>query len=137
MARQRKRPEAEEPALSMTPMIDVVFQLLIYFIVTIKPIDVVTNLDVFRPAPDKSAPKDTPPPNLVRLGVYNDGYTVNEVAATLPVLDQALARLAALDANQTIMITVSAFSEHGQLIKALDLCAKNGLKSLSIVSASN
>ncbi|HHX98443.1 MAG TPA: biopolymer transporter ExbD [Kiritimatiellia bacterium] len=137
MARQRKRPEAEEPALSMTPMIDVVFQLLIYFIVTIKPIDVVTNLDVFRPAPDKSAPKDTPPPNLVRLGVYKDGYTVNEVAATLPVLDQALARLAALDANQTIMITVSAFSEHGQLIKALDLCAKNGLKSLSIVSASN
>ena len=137
MARQRKRPEAEEPALSMTPMIDVVFQLLIYFIVTIKPIDVVTNLDVFRPAPDKSAPKDTPPPNLVRLGVYKDGYTVNEVAATLPVLDQALARLAALDANQTIMITVSAFSEHGQLIKALDLCAKNGLKSLSIVSAPN
>ena len=137
MARHRKRPEAEEPALSMTPMIDVVFQLLIYFIVTIKPIDVVTNLDVFRPAPDKSAPKDTPPPNLVRLGVYKDGYTVNEVAATLPVLDQALARLAALDANQTIMITVSAFSEHGQLIKALDLCAKNGLKSLSIVSASN
>ena len=137
MARQRKRPEAEEPALSMTPMIDVVFQLLIYFIVTINPIDVVTNLDVFRPAPDKSAPKDTPPPNLVRLGVYKDGYTVNEVAATLPVLDQALARLAALDANQTIMITVSAFSEHGQLIKALDLCAKNGLKSLSIVSASN
>ena len=137
MARQRKRPDAEEPALSMTPMIDVVFQLLIYFIVTIKPIDVVTNLDVFRPAPDKSAPKDTPPPNLVRLGVYKDGYTVNEVAATLPVLDQALARLAALDANQTIMITVSAFSEHGQLIKALDLCAKNGLKSLSIVSASN
>lgn len=137
MARQRKRPEAEEPTLSMTPMIDVVFQLLIYFIVTIKPIDVVTNLDVFRPAPDKSAPKDTPPPNLVRLGVYKDGYTVNEVAATLPVLDQALARLAALDANQTIMITVSAFSEHGQLIKALDLCAKNGLKSLSIVSASN
>ena len=73
----------------------------------------------------------------MRLGVYKDGYTVNEVAATLPVLDQALARLAALDANQTIMITVSAFSEHGQLIKALDLCAKNGLKSLSIVSASN
>ena len=35
------------------------------------------------------------------------------------------------------MITVSAFSEHGMLVKALDLCAKNGLKSLSVVSASN
>ena len=52
----------------MTPMIDVVFQLLIYFIVTIKPIDVVTNLDVFRPAPDKSAPKDTRLPTLCGWG---------------------------------------------------------------------
>ena len=76
MARQRKRPELAAGQLEMTPMIDVVFQLLIYLIVTIKPIDVITNLDVFRPAPDKNAPKDTPPPNLVRIGVYQDGYTV-------------------------------------------------------------
>lgn len=137
MARKRKLPETEESELSMTPMIDVVFQLLIYFIVTAKPIDVITNLDVFRPAPDPNAPKDTKPPNLVKLGIYQDGYTVNEVRTTLTTLDQALARLAALDASQTIMITVSQYSEHGQLVKALDLCAKNGLKSLSIVSASN
>jgi hypothetical protein len=35
------------------------------------------------------------------------------------------------------MITVSAVSEHGSLVRALDLCAKNGLTSLSVVSASN
>ena len=58
MARARKRPDSPAAELEMTPMIDVVFQLLIYFIVTIKPIDVVTNLDVFRPAPDKNAKKD-------------------------------------------------------------------------------
>ena len=44
---------------------------------------------------------------------------------------------AAQDAGATIMITVSAVSEHGQLVQALNLCAKNGLKSLSVVSASN
>ena len=55
MARARKRPEGAQAELEMTPMIDVVFQLLIYFIVTTKPIDVITNLDVFRPAPDKPA----------------------------------------------------------------------------------
>ena len=137
MARKRKRPEMASGQLEMTPMIDVVFQLLIYFIVTIKPIDVVTNLDVFRPAPDKSAPKDQPPPNLVRVGVYQDGYTVNDVPASPELLDAALAKMAAIDAGQTIMITVSAISEHGMLVKALDLCAKNGLRSLSVVSASN
>lgn len=137
MARQRKRPELAAGQLEMTPMIDVVFQLLIYFIVTIKPIDVITNLDVFRPAPDKNAPKDQKPPNLVRVGVYQDGYTVNDVQATPESLDLALAKVASIDAGQTIMITVSAFSEHGKLVKALDLCAKNGLRSLSVVSASN
>lgn len=137
MARARKKIEAPAAELSMTPMIDVVFQLLIYFIVTIKPIDVLTNLDVFRPAPDQSTPKDQPPPNLVRIGVYPDGYTVNDVPAKPEMLDAALAKMAQIDAGQTIMITVSAFSEHGMLVRALDLCAKNGLRSLSVVSASN
>jgi len=137
MARKRRRPDPVGAELEMTPMIDVVFQLLIYFIVTIKPIDVITNLDVFRPAPDQNAKPDEKPPNLVRVGVYQDGYTVNDVPATPERLDEALAKVASIDAGQTIMITVSAVSEHGQLVKALNLCAKNGLKSLSVVSASN
>ena len=137
MARKRKRPEPPPPELSMTPMIDVVFQLLIYFIVTIKPIDVITNLDVFRPAPDKDKPQDAPEPQMVRIGVYQDGYSINDNPVSDEALEKALGRLAAVDASQTIMITVSAVAEHGKLIKALDLCAKNGLRSLSVVSASN
>ena len=120
MARKRKRPEGSPAELEMTPMIDVVFQLLVYFIV-----------------PDKNTPPDQKPPTLVRIGVDPDGYTVNDVPASPELLDQALGKVASIDAGQTIMITVSAFSEHGMLVKALDLCAKNGLKSLSVVSASN
>ena len=89
------------------------------------------------PAPDQTAPPDQKPPNLVRVGIYQDGFTVNDVPATPELLDTALAKVASIDAGQTIMITVSAVSEHGQLVKALNLCAKNGLKSLSVVSASN
>ena len=137
MARARKRPEGAQAELEMTPMIDVVFQLLIYFIVTTKPIDVITNLDVFRPAPDVTQPQTDKPPNLNRLGVYQDGYTINDVPASPELLDVALGKISAQDAGATIMITVSAVSEHGQLVKALNLCAKNGLKSLSVVSASN
>ena len=137
MARKRRGIDAPEGELEMTPMIDVVFQLLIYFIVTIKPVDVVTNLDVFRPAPNPNQPPDTKPPNLLRIGVYQDGYTLNDNPVSLDAMDSALARIARIDAGQTIMITVSAFSEHGALVRALDLCAKNGLRSLSVVSASN
>ena len=137
MARKRRGIDAPEGELEMTPMIDVVFQLLLSFIVTIKPVDVVTNLDVFRPAPNPNQPPDTKPPNLLRIGVYQDGYTLNDNPVSLDAMDTALARIARIDAGQTIMVTVSAFSEHGALVRALDLCAKNGLRSLSVVSASN
>ncbi|NLB65634.1 MAG: biopolymer transporter ExbD [Lentisphaerae bacterium] len=141
MARKRKRPEGDPPALEMTPMIDVVFQLLIYFIVTIKPVDVITNLDVFRPAPDPNAPKDEKPPSMVRVGVFQNGYSLGLGADDNPIslegLERQLGRLAAVNAEQTIMITVSAAAEHGKLINVLDLCAMNGLKSLSVVSAAN
>ena len=137
MAHSRKKFDAPEAVLEMTPMIDVVFQLLIYFVVTVKPVDVVTNLDVFRPAPNPNAAPDEKPPQMIRVGVYKDGYTLNDTVVSLDVLDRKLAQLAAIDAGQTIMFTVSNFSEHGKLVQALDLCSKNGLKSLSIVSASN
>jgi biopolymer transport protein ExbD len=74
---------------------------------------------------------------MIRVGVYKDGYTLNDTVVSLDVLDRKLAQLASIDAGQTIMFTVSNFSEHGKLVQALDLCSKNGLKSLSIVSASN
>jgi biopolymer transport protein ExbD len=137
MAHSRKKFDAPEAVLEMTPMIDVVFQLLIYFVVTVKPVDVVTNLDVFRPAPNPNAAPDEKPPQMIRVGVYKDGYTLNDTVVSLDVLDRKLAQLASIDAGQTIMFTVSNFSEHGKLVQALDLCSKNGLKSLSIVSASN
>ena len=56
MKRKRQRKEQEAAALEMTPMIDVVFQLLIFFIVTLKPEDICSHLDVSRPAPDPNAP---------------------------------------------------------------------------------
>ena len=49
-----RRPQ-ENPALDMTPMIDVVFELIIFFVVTIKQEDLYTRLNVNRPAPASSS----------------------------------------------------------------------------------
>ena len=45
------RKPQENPALDMTPMIDVVFELIIFFVVTIKQEDVFSKLNANRPAP--------------------------------------------------------------------------------------
>lgn len=135
MARKRNKPQAENPEIPMTPMIDVVFQLLIYFIVTMKPVDVVANLDVSRPSAEKTAEDQRVPPKLIRIVVFPDGYTINDKQVSAQELDALLSKLAALDKNQTILITCGSLSPHKYLVKVLDLCAKSGLRNLSVLSA--
>ncbi len=134
MPRRIKKKDEKTVEIPMTPMIDVVFQLLIYFIVTIKPIDVVAHLDVNRPSPDERAKPDTPPPKLLTIAIYANGYTLNEKQVTPASLEKLLEKLAALNKEQTVLIQATALSPHHRLVKVLNLCNKNGLKNLSVVS---
>jgi biopolymer transport protein ExbD len=139
---RRKRRIREEPALevSMTAMIDVVFQLLIYFLVTFSTPDVLAHLDVARPAPDKSRTEQRTPPKMIRVNVYEEGgrengYSLNGRTVSRAELVSILNRLAGLSKNQTVLITCAGNSEHAKLIGVLDLCAETGLSKISVVSA--
>ncbi len=134
MARKRKRPEQLPADLPMTPMIDVVFQLLIYFLVTIRPIDVFAHLDVSRPSPEDRRDRMEVPPKMMRINVFKEGFTLNDRPVTAAELERLLIRMAELDKKQTVLIMVSAYSEHAQLIQVLDLCAKAELSNISVIS---
>ena len=134
MARERRKAETPAAELPMTPMIDVVFQLLIYFITTIQPRDVMANLDVFRPSPEAAPKEQTQPPKMIRVTIYPDGLTINDKPVELSELDRLLTKLASLDRTQTILIMCTSLSQHEKLIQVLDLCAKSGLVNLSVVS---
>ena len=59
MAKKKERVKSEGVALDMTPMIDVVFQLIIFFVVTLKQEDILSHLDAMAPSPDsKAAPAE-------------------------------------------------------------------------------
>jgi len=134
MARKRKRGETPSDELPMTPMIDVVFQLLMYFIFSIKPIDVFAELDVSRPSPEKQQQEMQTPPKLIRINIFADGFAINDLPVPPAEMERLLFKLAALDRNQTIMIMASNVSPHEMLIRVLDLCAKAKLTNLSVVS---
>lgn len=132
--RKRKRVSMDSGDVQMTAMIDVVFQLLVYFIVTIQPVDVIAHLDVFRPSPEKKQEQLQTPPKMIRIQIYPDGFTMNDRPVALREMETLLGRLASIDTKQTIMIMVTAHSKHDALIQVLDLCAKNGLQNLSVIS---
>ncbi len=121
--------------VSMTPMIDVVFQLLIYFLVTFTTPDVLAHLDISRPAPDASQTEQRTPPKMIRVNIYVDGYSLNGRAVSKEELARILTRLAGFSTSQTVLITCAGGSEHARLIDVLDICAACGLNKLSVVSA--
>lgn len=135
MARKRRKAEMPAAELPMTPMIDVVFQLLIYFLVTIQPKDVLAHLDVFRPSPEAKQEKPETPPKMIRIVIFPEAFTINDKPVELADLDTLLTKLASIDKTQTILIMCTALSPHEKLVQVLDLCAKSGLVNLSVISS--
>ncbi|VGO17022.1 hypothetical protein PDESU_05616 [Pontiella desulfatans] len=123
----------EEIELSMTPMIDVVFQLLIYFLVTFSTADILAHLDISRPSPD-AAQKQQPPADMIRVAVLPQGFAINGREVTEEELSVMLRKLASVSTRQTVLVSCDDQSLHGRLIKALDLCAENKLTQISVMS---
>jgi biopolymer transport protein ExbD len=137
MKRKQKRRFAhtnDEVEVSMTPMIDVVFQLLIYFLVTFSTADVLAHLDISRPSPESAPQKAPPPSDMIRVAVLPEGYAINGRAVSAEELGNLLRRLAAVSTNQTVLVVADDRSKHGDLIHALDLCAQSGLTQISVMS---
>lgn len=128
------RNKGEDLVLNMTPMIDVVFQLIIFFVVTVKPIDILAHLDVFRPAPDQPKQKQEDI-EMLDIQVFRgapDRVLLQGQVVTFDRLEKHLTKLAKYDLNQTIVIKCTEDSLHEKLVRVLDTCVKVGLTKLSV-----
>ena len=129
----KSKVSGEKVSLEMTPMIDVVFQLLIFFIVALRVEDIQTNLDALRPAAPPEKPVDrTSEPVSVEVG--RDGFVMNGARVTEAQLGVNLSRIAKTDPNSMIVIKCTGDSQHGLLVRTLDTCYSLGLRKLSVFS---
>lgn len=131
--KHKKRKGAEGLELNMTAMCDVIFQLLIYLILTAKPPIVFANLDVNRPQADPNAP-NTKIQGMVEIMVASDAYTVQGKRVNSDGMKKAVKQLGDLDKTQTVMIKCSWDSKHEKLIEVLDTCSMYKLSNLSVMS---
>ena len=123
----------EEPKVEMTPMIDVVFQLLIFFVVTLKQEDILAKLMASRPAPDPNAKPDQQP-DLIDITVHKHGFIFKQRAVSLEGLDRQIERYSRLSKNATVIIRCTSDSKQRYLVQAMDICSKYKMKNLSIFS---
>lgn len=129
-----RRKKGDTPVLEMTPMIDVVFQLLIFFIVTLKQEDILSHLDINRPAPDPNAKKEEQPEDLLNIIVWKEGFVLQGKNVSYDTIDKQLTRLASFSKNISVIIRCQGDSPHQYLMELLDICAKNRLKNLNVFS---
>ena len=132
--KQRFAHTAEDVEVSMTPMIDVVFQLLIYFLVTFSTAEVLSFLDISRPAPDAAQEEPSPPADMIRIAVMENGYGINGRDVGDEELKVLLERLAEVSTKQTVLVNCDDQSLHGRLVQVLDLCAANELTQIAVMS---
>ena len=131
------RKPQDNPQLDMTPMIDVVFELIIFFVVTIKQEDLFTKLNANRPAPaasnSSSNESDTTVTIEINRGPDANGRIIyNRREVKRSELDQNLREVARTSKKTPIIIKCTGDSPHKALVDALDICYRNELFSVSI-----
>ena len=130
------RKSQENPQLDMTPMIDVVFELIIFFVVTIQQEDIFTRLNANRPAPStssSSSESDTTVTIEIGRGPDANGTLVyNKRVVRRAELDQNLREVARTSKKTPIVIKCARESPHKALVDALDICYRNQHYSVSI-----
>ena len=140
------RKPQEDPKLDMTPMIDVVFELIIFFVVTIQQENLFTKLNVNRPAPadSTSSTKDDDITVNIEIGRARSGnpngviiYNKKELGpssftAARKELDQNLREIARTSKKTPIIVKCAENSPHKALVDVLDICYRNELFSVSI-----
>ena len=140
------RKPQEDPKLDMTPMIDVVFELIIFFVVTIQQENLFTKLNVTRPAPadSTSSTKDDDITVNIEIGRARSGnpngviiYNKKELGpssftAARKELDQNLREIARTSKKTPIIVKCAENSPHKALVDVLDICYKNELFSVSV-----
>jgi biopolymer transport protein ExbD len=153
--KKRQKIVMDEAEIPMSAMIDVVFLLLIYFIVTQKPIIEETLLSCDLPTP--GGPPPDKPPTLMTIDVvkmfpqkpvydaatrqrdlnlfylnkrawkFNSPEAPNDLRRQLISMGEA-------DPEQTIIINCGPNAYHQKLVKLLDACAEANLTTLNVVN---
>jgi biopolymer transport protein ExbD len=115
--------------LNLTPLIDVIFQLLIFFFVAARFEREDRELDV--PLPDASEARPlTAAPQELWININKDGvYFVDGRRMQLPELEQLLKRRAVDNPlNQSVIVRADKRVALDSVVQAVNLCKKAGIR---------
>lgn len=132
--RLQNRPR-EAPEINLTSLIDVVFLLLIFFMVTTT---FQRQAQLHIELPDASAEPSEVQADVIELTIddqgrfYLDGRELPDTR--LAALSETLRQRAGDDRQQPVMLNADANARHQDVVRAMDAAARAGLVNVSIAT---
>jgi len=124
--------------LELTPMIDVVFLLMIFFLVASKLDQADRAIDVVLPQAAAAKPLTSMPREFVINIDRDGGLHAGARPVTLDELRQLLRQSAADDpARQTVIVRADENTAHKFVVAAMDACVQAGIEDYQVQSAAD
>jgi biopolymer transport protein ExbD len=131
-----KRQSQVEESVNLTPLIDVVFLLLIFFMVS-TTFTKETQLTIDLPEADSELREQTEKQTLEVLVNAEGNYLVNSHALinnSLKTLKAALSKESGGDSSMPLIITADANTSHQAVVRVMDAAGQLGFVHLSITT---
>ena len=128
---RRRRNKREESTLDLTPMLDIVFIMLIFFIVTTSFIKE-SGIEVNRPNAE-TAERDQKGNILVAISENNEVF-IDRRKVDLRAIRPNIIRLKAENPEGSVIIQADKASQTGLLVEAMDQIRLAGVQEISIAA---
>jgi len=132
-----RRSTTDQCELDMTPMIDVVFQLIIFFVVTLKMTTDV-NLDIILEDGKNGVTltQDNMPPTTLEIELDRRGrISIHNATLSESLLSEMLRNRVNRHGNEfPVMIRADRRTQHEKVRKVMDICTSSGIWKLSFVA---
>jgi biopolymer transport protein ExbD len=130
--RIRDEDQIEDLALNLTPLIDVVFLLLIFFMVATTFLDPEREISIELPEATTASVSEELPQEIV-INVLRDGtLSVNGGSVDRAALDSVLKRAAKSDPTTPVTIRGDRLVHHEDVVGVMDACGSAGLSNLAV-----
>jgi biopolymer transport protein ExbD len=120
----------EEASLNMTPLIDMVLLLLIFYIVTTAFVD--REIELKLPESDTSAIPEEKRKFIIELGRRPDELAINGERTTVAKIDRIIEIAAAADDIQSVEIRADELVIHRRVVEVLGVVKKYNVDAVGI-----
>ncbi len=124
----------QRPAFQMTPMIDIMFLNLIFFMSLFVYFQFETELNISVPKAQASAPSQRSAGEIVINILPNGSVVVNQKKLSLEGLENLLRKTAEWYPGQSVILRADKKTFHEHVVHVLDACAKAKVWNISFAT---